>query len=379
LKKNKRIKIGIDARPMVEENKDGISLYTQNLIDEMIKDDSIDFVLYFNKKQANINQSNVSNRILNGINIAWPQIRLSLDFIINRPKLDLFLSPAHSVPLYCPFKSIAVIHDLAYFKFREYFTKFDYFMLSKLTTNIAIKNASHLIAVSKSTKNDIVKYFDIPSKKISIVYQGFNSKIYYPQNLQEINDIKIKYGIKNNYIIYVGTLQKRKNIVRLIKAFERMKKNDKISDNLVIVGKCGWLYDEIFEIVKKLNLDKEVIFTDYVPLNDLPTLISGAKFYILPSLYEGFGIPILEAMACKVPVIVSNTSSMPEVCQNAGLLINNPYSVEEIYQKMKRLYFDNNLRNRLSKKGLKRARDFSWEKCAQETINIIKKTIYENA
>ncbi len=364
---------------MVEENKDGISLYTQNLIHEMIKDNSIDFVLYFNKKQANINQSNVSNRILNGINIAWPQIRLSLDFMINRPKLDLFLSPAHSVPLYCPFKSIAVIHDLAYFKFKEYFTKFDYFMLSKLTTNIAIRKASHLIAVSKSTKNDIIKYFNISPEKITVIYEGFNNRVYYPRSLQEVNNIKNKYSIKNKYILCVGTLQKRKNIVRLIKAFAKIKRHDKISDNLVIVGKRGWLYKEIFEIVKKLKLDKEIIFTDYVPLDDLPVLISGAKFYILPSLYEGFGLPLLEAMACGTPVITSKISSLPEVCDRAGLLINNPYSVEEIYQKIKKLYFNEDLQNHLSKKGLIRSQEFSWKKCAQETIKVIKNTINDNA
>jgi len=371
----KKIRVGIDARSLVEARKDGIAYYTQNLVSELIKDDSVEFVLYFNKGAAEIKRANVALKSLRGPNIAWPQLRLSLNFLTSKPPIDLLLSPSHSVPLYCPVPSIPIIYDLAYFKFKKYFTWFDYIMLAKLTTNLAVKNSSHLITISQSTKKDIIKYFNVSPDKISVIYPSYNNNIYYPRQSGDVVKVKSKYNIQSDYIIYVGTLQKRKNIVRLIKAFAKLKKTDKISGQLVLVGKKGWLYEDIFTIVKELKLQKEVIFTGYVPLEELPALISGAKYYVLPSLYEGFGLPLLEAMACGTPVITSNVSSMPEVCQEAGLLINDPYDVTEIYQQMKTLYYDENLRAELSNQGLERCQAFSWEKCARETIAVIKKTI----
>ena len=376
--KTAKINIGIDARSLAESRKDGIAYYTENLVREMISDNSLDFVLYFNKKPVEKKRNNVSVQSLHGFNIAWPQIRLSLKFLLNKPKIDLLLSPSHSIPLYCPIPSIAVIYDLAYFKFKKYFTWFDYLMLAKLTTNFAVKNSSRLITISQSTKNDIIKYFNIAPDKITVVYPGYDHHIYYPRKSAVIAKVRNKYRINKDYLIFVGTLQKRKNIVRLIQAFNQLKKVDKIKSQLVIVGKKGWLYEDIFTTVEQLGLTKDVVFTDYVPLTELPALISGAKFYILPSLYEGFGLPLLEAMACGTPVITSNVSSMPEICQRAGLLINNPYSTAEIYQKMKILYFNENLRKQLAAAGLKRCQNFSWRKCARETIAVIKKTIDEN-
>ncbi|MFA6296291.1 MAG: glycosyltransferase family 1 protein [Patescibacteria group bacterium] len=364
--------IAIDSRPYFEKQKDGISGYFTNLLDNIVKiDHSNDYTLFVNEDCANnFDSRKIDLKILKNPKMCWPQTRLTYHFLTNKDKFDLFFAPAHSIPFYTGCKKVAVIHDLAYKKFREYFTNFDYIMLSKLTTNFAIKYSDHLIADSISTKNDIIEFYDVKPEKISVIYLGYDKNKFYRRSSEEIEKTKIRYKINNDYIIFVGTLQKRKNVERLIRAYDLLVKKGR-KEKLVIVGKKGWLYDDIFNAVSELRLKDNVIFTDYVPENDLSALISGAKCFVLPSLYEGFGLPLLEAMACGTPVVTSNVSSLPEICSDAGILINNPYSIEEIAERILGLIDDDLLRSNLSSKGLERARLFSWEKCAKQTLEVL--------
>jgi glycosyltransferase involved in cell wall biosynthesis len=226
-----------------------------------------------------------------------------------------------------------------------------------------------IISISHHTKYDMLKHFKIPEDKIKVIHLAAN-ECYKPLKEDEIYKINEKYSLNHPYILYVGGLEPKKNIPTLLKAFYKLKKHD-VNHKLVITGEKRWNYKSIFETIDKLNLQKEVIFTGYIPDEDLPALYNAADLFVYPSLYEGFGLPPLEAMACGTPVITSNTSSLPEVVGDAGIMVN-PYDIDELTNKMYKVLTNEGLTEELSKKGLERAKLFSWKKCAEETLNTYK-------
>jgi glycosyltransferase involved in cell wall biosynthesis len=303
----------------------------------------------------------------------WTQFALSAKLFLEKEKPDIFFSPAHYAPRICPTKSVVTIHDLAYLTHPEEFKKSDQRQLSAWT-KYSVKQAEKIIAVSQNTQKDLIRFYHLPKEKITVVYNGFDQHRFRP-NLAKgsLKKIQKKYQVNSDYLVYLGTLQPRKNVESLIKALpEIVNQNPEIK--LVIIGKKGWLYSTIFSLVESLKLEKEVIFTDFVPDDEVPFLIAGAKVFILPSLYEGFGITALEAMACGTPVVVSRVSSLPEVVDNAGLYLDNPKNYAQIAQQVNKILANEKLAKDLVKKGLKQAQKFSWEKCAQETLEAITKT-----
>ena len=202
---------------------------------------------------------------------------------------------------------------------------------------------------------------------------GYDQKRFKPQPKPKIEAIKTKYKIKSDYIIFVGTLQPRKNLERLLEAFELITRDQRPETSnlkLVIIGRKGWLYEPIYQKVKDLGVQSKVVFTDYVPDSDLPPLISGAKAYVLPSLWEGFGIPVIEAQACGVPVVVSSTSSLPEVVGDSGVLID-PNSADSIAKGIEKVISDDKLAHTLIQKGFQNVKRFSWQKCASNTLKVL--------
>lgn len=301
----------------------------------------------------------------------WLAIPLALFTAKEKP--DLFFSPTHYGPVFSPVKRIITIFDLAFLRFPQFFKKRDLWQL-KLWTKISVMNATHIITISRASRDDIIKYYKVDENKITVAYPGFDKTIFHPISDQTaIQTVLDKYEIHGDYVIFIGTIQPRKNLVRLIEAF---KKIDNLK--LVIVGKTSglgrqaWMFEEIIKKPKELGTEDKVIFTGFVPAEDLPYLINGARAYILPSLWEGFGIPPLEAMACGTPVIVSSVSSLPEVVGSAGALVD-PYSVEQIEQAIRAIGFDKKLRALKSREALKQAAKFSWTKMAR----IILKTFEE--
>ena len=238
-----------------------------------------------------------------------------------------------------------------------------------------IKNADKIIADSYNTKQDIISYFKIPDEKIKIIPLAAD-KIFQPLDEVIISKIKQKYNFDFPLILYVGTLEPRKNIPTLIKAFCKLKKEG-LPHILLVTGKKDGKYKKIFEMVKKLNLQKDVIFTGYIPREDLPTIYNAVDLFVYPSLYEGFSLPPLEAMACGTPVITSNTSSLPEVVGDAGIMVN-PYEIDGLAKAMYEVLTDCGLREDMIKKGLKRAKMFSWERTAKETLEVYQEVYYEN-
>lgn len=308
----------------------------------------------------------------------WTRVAVPIYYHLAKVKPDVIFSPTHYIPRFIKVKRVPVIFDLAFIHFPEMFKKDDLYKLTNWTKTSVLESA-HIITISESSKKDILETYKVPSAKVTVAYPGYNDQIFKvikdPAKQEKILE---KYQIKGEYIIYIGTVQPRKNLLRLIRSMKKITHPSSGSEDLKLViagkikgkGKQGWMNEEILEEPKKLGIEDKIIFTDYIPPEELPYLITGSKAFILPSLWEGFGIPILEAMACGVPVITSNVSSLPEVAGDAGLLIN-PKSETQIEQAIRLLVTDKKLHDKLSKKALEQSKKFSWQKMAKEVIKVL--------
>lgn len=301
----------------------------------------------------------------------WTQWRLPLDLFVHKPRPDVFFSPGHYAPRWSPVPVAISIMDLGFLKFPEQFTKKDLYQLASWTAG-SVKSAKHIFAISESTKNDIIKAYHTPEEKITVTYPGYDQKRFDIKILRDkdIERIKDSYKIVGDYILFLGTLKPSKNIEGLLEAH-----NILISQypniQLVIAGKKGWMYDTIFAKVRESGLEDKVIFTDFVSDDEVAGLVSGADVFVLPSFWEGFGIPVVEAMACGVPVVVSDVGSLPEVVGEAGVIVN-PNDPQSIAQGIKKALKD---KEELRKKGLEQVKKFSWENCAKKTLTVLEELI----
>lgn len=306
----------------------------------------------------------------------WTRIALPLALYSAKVKPDLFFSPTHYSPRFCPVKRIVSIFDLAYLHFPEMFKRSDFYKLNNWT-RFSVENAAAILTISKSTKQDIINFYKISKEKITVTYPGFKEEVYHSvKEKQAVAKIKNKYKTGDNYIIYIGTIQPRKNLARLVEAFSKIDTDLK----LVIVGKTtgpgrqGWMFGDILALPKRLGIEDKVIFTGFVPDKELNLLLNGSLAFVYPSLYEGFGIPIIDSMAAGVPVITSITSSMPEAAGKAALLVD-PYSITQIEQAIRSIITDKNLRLKYAKLGLAQAKKFSWKKMARETLKVFESVV----
>ena len=293
--------------------------------------------------------------------------QMSLAIISRQQKIDLVHSPAYVMPVLSKCLSVITIHDMAYLVYPEKFTNW-YRAYLKFWVPISARKANLVIADSQNTKNDIIKYLHMPENKIEIIYPGVGDEFKNADDTELLKDVLKKYGlIGGKYVLYVGTMEPRKNVVTLLKAYRCFLDSYQMKCCLVIAGEKGWLYEEIFEILERLTLRPNVIFTGRVLDEELPYLYKGAGLFVYPSLYEGFGLPPLEAMASGTPVVTSNTSSLPEVAGDAALMVS-PIDVDGLAGAMFRVLSDENLRKELIEKGLERASKFSWEETAARTV-----------
>lgn len=276
-------------------------------------------------------------------------------------KSDIFHTSDWTQPPTKNSLKITTIHDLTPIIFPQYHEDF---IIQNFRQNLKLieKEVSHIIAVSHSTASDLKKHTSISPEKISVVPEAASSLFSPKKNTAKINQLKLKYGIKKHYILSVGTLEPRKNLKSLISVFQKLNPRDY---QLLIVGKKGW--------GRQLEVDNQnVIFTDFIDDYDLPNLYAGASFFVYPSFYEGFGLPVLEAMQSGLAVITSNVSSLPEIVDSSGILIN-PHNLSEIKAAIKNLIADEKLRKNLSQKSIKRASQFSWQETAKKTLAIYQK------
>lgn len=368
MNQRKKNKIGIDANEGFRQKVVGIGVYTRHLVQELSKIATEEELIFLGIKANGVDTSFVkpgSLRLLwsPGYRSVWSQIRLPVHLLNH--KYDVLHVLDHKLPRFCPGRTIVTIYDLAFFKFPEtarkaHLTRFAWF------TRDAIQRATHLITISESTKRDICEMYGVASSKVDVIYLGVDHSLFKPETLRAKRN--------SRYILSVGTLQPRKNYSMLIRAFNRLCGTISERVELLIVGKRGWLWEDIEREAKTSPYADRVHLLGYVPDEQMPGLYAGAAMVVMPSLYEGFGIPLLEAMACGAPVIGSNTSSLPEVLGDAGILLD-PRDEQSWAIAMKDLLNDNSKQETLRQRGLVRAKEFSWERTAKETFAVYRKVL----
>jgi glycosyltransferase involved in cell wall biosynthesis len=366
------MRIGIDAR-LGYYVQGGIPQYTRNLIHALASIDQENSYLVFQRRADQ--RTLISQQNFRRVSLWTPshhpleQYLLSLELLAQNG-LDVIHWTDFIPPFHYRRPSVITVHDLHFLLYPHFLTRDSaryYGLIDR-----AVRRANHIIAVSEATKQDLIRLTGTPNNKISVIYEAAES-IYFPvQDQEALEHIRTQYHLSDKYILFVGTIEPRKNLKTLIRAFDILLKNYKPQVNLAIVGKPGWLYEDVYQLVEELSLHDTVKFLGHVPTADLPLLYNASQMLILPSFYEGFGLPPLEAMSCGIPVVVSDTSAMPEVVGDAALRVD-PEDTEGFAVAMWRFLSDQDLRADMIVKGKKRAKAFSWKRAAQETSEIYRK------
>ncbi len=285
-------------------------------------------------------------------------------------RFDLVFSPGLYGPPRLPVgaKGVMVVHDLVRYLFPRFFV---FNLMQKALDRWAyprmLRNYQHLITVSESTKQDLIRLFRVPADKITVTHHGADGEFRPLEDTEACSRLVQKYRLPTPFLLFLGTLEPRKNLTTLVKALAPLK--EKIPHTLVLVGQKGWLWEEIFQTVEQLGLQDRVLWTGYIPDEDRVLFYNAAEFLVYPSWYEGFGMPLLEALQSGCPVIASRVSALPEVVGDAGLLVD-PGDVAGLSQAMLRVATDPGLRETLREAGLARARRFSWEESARKTLEV---------
>ncbi|HUD20138.1 MAG TPA: glycosyltransferase family 1 protein [Patescibacteria group bacterium] len=306
----------------------------------------------------------------------WTFVGLPLALKKDKPEAQVVFSPTHYIPRFTRIPRVMAVMDLSYLYFPELFRKRDLYQLTNWT-KYGLAHASAVCTISQFSKNDIIKRYGIGKEKVFVTFPGFSmQKTTTGTPIKQENSLE-QYKIAKHFILSVGTLQPRKNYVRLIEAFSKFlqKNKQKFGEvQLVIIGKKGWLYEQILSAPSKFGVVDKVKFLDFVPDSDLPSFYRQALCFALPSLYEGFGLPVLEAMAYKCPVVISNVSSLPEIADSAGIYVV-PTDVDSIANGLLSAVRQRNLiqgKTRIQR-GLVRVKQFTWEKAAKQTLDILTK------
>lgn len=307
------------------------------------------------------------------VRIAWEQF--ALPFASGRARLDLLFCPVNVRPFIAICPTVITIHDVIFLHYPQAFHPLKRMYLRTMTSWSA-RHATHVIAVSEATRQDVIKLLGVPPRRITSVHNGVGTQ-FKPYSRQEKEVFKREKGVEGRVVLYIGTLEPRKNVTTLLKAFAAIASEPVLQDVMLVVGGSkGWYYDEIFSMAERLGLTScgRVRFLGRVPDEELPLWYNIATLCAYPSLYEGFGLPPLEAMACGTPVVVSNTSALPEVVGEAGILAA-PEDVGAWSEAMRRLLEDGEMAQQLSRKGLEQAAKFSWERSAQETAAVFRQVL----
>jgi len=403
----KNLSIGIDIRVLARGTRTGIEEYLLNLLPRLLRiDSSVQYKLFYNglKKvkldypwlnlpNVELKQFKYPNRILDACSqlFKWPKIDKFLG------EVDVFFSP-HFLPITVPgnCKRIITFHDLSFKQHPQFFSVSRKLWHFLTFPKFQAKRADKILADSFSTKEDLINVYNIDPRKIEVVYLGIKHS-FKPIDRQNsrFKQVVREYGLPDNFILYFGTIEPRKNLISLIKAFELLKrkslgsspetiwkgfegvvkekKKNKFEDlKLVIAGSRGWIYKQIFEKAEHSPFKKEIIFTGFIKDEHKPYLYNLAKAFIYPSFFEGFGFPPLEAMACGIPAIVSNSSSLPEVVGKGAIMVD-PYKIEELSYAIEKVLQDEQLRGDLISKGLAQAKKFDWDNTAKQVLNVARK------
>jgi glycosyltransferase involved in cell wall biosynthesis len=293
-----------------------------------------------------------------------------LPISLKQKNVELFWGTHYFLPPVKVCKYIVTIHDLTSLLFPQYHSFFRR-IHHKNSILTSVRLADYIIADSHSTKQDLMKLFSVPADKIKVIYIGVDSCFRVIKSQEDLLRSRDKYALPSEFIFTLGVLEPKKNTESVIRAYADLKKSLPNVPKLVIGGsiKYGWKNSNIFRVVSELRLKDDVIFTDFIDYQDLPAVYNLAKLFVFPSIYEGFGLPVLEAMACGTPVITSNTSSLPEVAGDAAVLVD-PYDILGIADAISNVLADENNQREMAEKGLKNVKRFSWQKAAQEILEV---------
>jgi glycosyltransferase involved in cell wall biosynthesis len=371
------MRVGINASKYFDINT-GVGRYTHNLCNFISKGkDGNDYYFYLPGrnstcwKNMNGTQSGEQGPFMqsNALRILWEQILLP--FKVRNDMLDLFHYTDHAMSLVQRrYPVVITVHDIAYIRFPDLLNKTRQ-VYKKYILSLSIKKADVIITDSHSTKRDIIEFFKVDEKKVKVIHLGVESR-FHP--ISNVEGYRTRNNLPTKMILNIGTLEPRKNVVTLIKAFKKLQERGQKDYVLVIAGEKGWLYKRIFEEIRSSGMEQSIRLLGVVRDEELPLLYNCADLFVYPSLYEGFGLPPLEAMACGVPIITSNTSSLPEVVGNAGIMVD-PNDIESLSDGMYRVLGDKELKHRMSRDGLKRSKMFTWEKTVNDVIEIYKNVL----
>jgi glycosyltransferase involved in cell wall biosynthesis len=372
-------RIGINAHLLTEEEgyrRAGVSRYIYNLLVHILRKDSEgDYTVFLNNRcTLSLPCRQKRSRLPTYrplVRIAWEQYLLPLELLAE--KVDLLHSPVNVQPLLLPCKGVITVTDLSFVVFPQGF-RLEQRLYQNILTRLSARRATHLITYSASTARDLTKFFAVPAEKTTVVFPGVDAAYQPIQDEDLLAGFRRRHDLPEKFILFVGTLEPRKNLVTLLQAYAQFRRQTKSDYRLVLGGGKGWLQRPIFAAIEELELQGNVVLPGFIPEDELPLWYNLADVFVYPSLYEGFGLPPLEAMACCTPVIASNTSSLPEVVGDAGVLVD-PHQPHQWTSALSRLCQDADLRAELALRGMQRAQQFSWTRMARETVQVYRRAL----
>ena len=366
------MKIGIMLRHY-DQHEGGVKVYTQNLISRLLSQDSCNqYLLIFRNPALLGSYADYPNATEIALSmpsrLLWDQIGVS--WLARKYKLDLIFNPKFTAPVFDGTKTVFVRHGSERYVIPEKLPWFSRWS-SNLLIRLSCRSSDAVICVSETVRKDLVAFTGLPAHKAIVIHNGFDDRRFrVTSDTARLAEVKKKYALPERFILWAGQIDPRKNIVRLLTAFDKIRHS--VPHDLVLAGLRGWKAEEELRPIQQLGLQARVHFTGWVPHDDLPLLYNLADLFVFPSLYEGFGLPLIEAMACGCPVLTADRGSPPEVTGDAAFLVN-PLDVDQLAQGMRTLLTDPSARNDLRTKGLERAKAFSWDRCAEQVLTLFER------
>ncbi|MEP6546182.1 MAG: glycosyltransferase family 1 protein [Gammaproteobacteria bacterium] len=363
------MKIGIMLRHY-EQQEGGVKVYTKKLLPLLFEyGTNHQYVLIYQNpkligtyaRHANVEEVAVS---LPG-SVTWDQF--AVPWVVRKKHVDLIFNPKFTVPFFTRAKKMFVLHGSEWFVIPEHFLKHDRWYFNAFVP-LYCRHADAFVAVSNAVKTDVVRHVGVDPRKVFSIHNGFDPDLFKPvRDPERLRAVRDKYKLPEKFILWCGQIESRKNVAGLLRAFAKICPD--VPHHLVMAGEQRWSTRTELKVMQELALQDRVYFPGWIEHSDLPAVYSAAELFAFPSLYEGFGIPLIEAMACGCAIVTANTCAPPEVIDGAGCLVD-PLDVDDIAAGMKRMLLDTHLRAGMIAKGLERAKDFSWDKCARQLLAV---------
>ena len=363
------MRIGIDARKLHDF---GIGTYIRNLLRQLGRLDATNEYVLMCREQDKETLGQLGPNFRPVVATALPysvREQLQIPQLLHRERVDLFHAPHYVLPILTPCRSIVTIHDCIHLMFPQYLPNKIAYAYARASLWAATNRSERILTVSETSKRDILRFFHIPPEKIDVIYNAIDDRFGQPPPEEHVVRVRERYQLHGQFILYAGNIKPHKNLERLIDAFYRLRQSDIGDVKLLIIGDEISKYATLRRAVHRYQLHKHVRFLGFVPDETLAALYRLASVFVFPSLYEGFGLPPLEAMASGTPVVTSNVSSLPEVVGDAAVLID-PYDADSIAEGIRRVLTDEAVAGALRHKGLLRAREYSWERSVQRVLEI---------